>query len=92
MSKSLATKKPQAKKVPADLATLFKCLNLEKYTEAFLEQEIDLQTFSTMSDNDLRELGVNTFGARRKMSMAIKELNGQRSNQISTASISLRMK
>ena len=33
--------------------------------------QIDLSTFLTMTDNDLKELGITTFGARRKMLMAI---------------------
>ena len=33
--------------------------------------QIDLQTFLTLTDNDLRELGISTFGARRKMLLAI---------------------
>lgn len=86
------TMKNQQFKMPASLDQLFKNINLEKYIASFLEQEIDVETFMSMSDNDLRELGVNTFGARRKMSMAIKELNSQRRNcHTSTANISLRV-
>ena len=33
--------------------------------------QIDLATFLTLSDHDLRELGISTFGARRKMLLAI---------------------
>jgi len=76
---------------PKSLTELFENLNLNKYIESFLEQEIDITTFSTMSDNDLREMGVNTFGARRKMSMAIKELNSGIRHHTSTANISLTM-
>lgn len=92
-SKNIKTTiKNQQFKMPVSLTDLFKNINLEKYTESFIDQEIDLDTFMSMSDNDLRELGVNTFGARRKMSMAIKELNIQRRNcHTSTANISLRV-
>lgn len=76
---------------PKNLSSLFSQLCLDKYTQSFLEQEIDLQTFVTMSDNDLREMGVNTFGARRKMSMAIKELSGNKTSHISSANISLKI-
>ena len=48
---------------------------LDRYIGLFQEQEIDLDTFLTMSDQDLRELGVHTFGPRRKMTMAIKIIN-----------------
>ncbi len=33
--------------------------------------QIDLATFSTLTDSDLKELGITTFGARRKMLLAI---------------------
>lgn len=82
----------QAIRLPENINELFKCLNLEKYTESFLEQEIDIPTFLTMTDNDLRELGVNTFGARRKMTVAIRDLScNNSSNHTSTANINLRI-
>jgi len=84
--------KSQQVRMPTSLEELFKNINLEKYIESFVEQEIDVETFMSMSDNDLREMGVNTFGARRKMSMAIKELNTMARNyHTSTAKISLRV-
>jgi len=57
------------------IGDLFQRLNLDKYTEIFHEQEIDLDTFLTMTDQDLRELGVANFGPRRKMMMAISDLS-----------------
>jgi protein bicaudal C len=33
--------------------------------------QIDLITFLTLTDDDLKELGTTTFGARRKMLLAI---------------------
>jgi hypothetical protein len=35
--------------------------------ENFTEHEIDLTTFASLTDADLREIGINTVGARRKM-------------------------
>ncbi|TSQ35301.1 Bifunctional heparan sulfate N-deacetylase/N-sulfotransferase 1 [Bagarius yarrelli] len=49
-------------------------LGLDKYTTLFQKQEIDYQTFLTLSEEDLKEVGVSTFGARRKMLMAISDL------------------
>ncbi len=37
----------------------------------FVSLKIDLSTFLTLTDHDLKELGISTFGARRKMLMAI---------------------
>ncbi|XP_052002019.1 protein bicaudal C homolog 1-B-like isoform X1 [Xyrauchen texanus] len=61
-----------------ELPELFSKLGLGKYTDIFQQQEIDLQTFVTLTDPDLKELGITTFGARRKMLLAISELNKSR--------------
>ncbi|KAG5266779.1 hypothetical protein AALO_G00236130 [Alosa alosa] len=62
----------------SELPELFSKLGLGKYTDVFQQQEIDLQTFLTLTDQDLKELGITTFGARRKMLLAISELNKNR--------------
>ncbi|KAK6487577.1 protein bicaudal C-like protein 1-B-like [Huso huso] len=62
----------------SDLPELFSKLGLGKYTDVFQQQEIDLQTFLTLTDQDLKELGITTFGARRKMLLAVSELNKNR--------------
>ncbi|XP_061767720.1 protein bicaudal C homolog 1-like isoform X2 [Nerophis ophidion] len=62
----------------SELPELFSKLGLGKYTDVFQQQEIDLQTFLTLTDQDLKELGISTFGARRKMLLAISELNKNR--------------
>ncbi|ESP03858.1 hypothetical protein LOTGIDRAFT_156458 [Lottia gigantea] len=58
-----------------DLAELFTTMGLGKYTDLFSQQEIDISTFTTLTDQDLRELGISTFGARRKMLLAIADMN-----------------
>ncbi|XP_016379248.1 protein bicaudal C homolog 1-B-like isoform X1 [Sinocyclocheilus rhinocerous] len=70
-----------------DLPELFSKLGLGKYTDIFQQQEIDLQTFVTLSDPDLKELGITTFGARRKMLLAISELNKSRRKLFDTLNI-----
>ncbi|XP_061182658.1 protein bicaudal C homolog 1-like [Saccostrea echinata] len=62
-----------------DLPELFSKLGLGKYSDLFRQQEIDLATFLTLTETDLRELGITTFGARRKMLLAIADLNKRRS-------------
>ena len=47
---------------------------LPQYKACFAEQEVDLLTFLTLNDDDLRELGVQTFGARRKMTLGARAL------------------
>ena len=63
------------------IAELFSKLGLEQYTEAFQKEEVDLSTFMSLTDDDLKELGVTTFGARKKMSNAMKG-NGSFRNSI----------
>ncbi|XP_015275404.1 PREDICTED: protein bicaudal C homolog 1, partial [Gekko japonicus] len=71
----------------SDLPELFSKLGLGKYTDIFQQQEIDLQTFLTLTDQDLKELGITTFGARRKMLLAISELNKNRRKLFEPSSI-----
>uniref|UniRef100_A0AAY5KVY7 SAM domain-containing protein n=1 Tax=Esox lucius TaxID=8010 RepID=A0AAY5KVY7_ESOLU len=67
---------------PTDnLDELLSQLGLGKYIDVFQQQEIDFQTFLTLSDEDLKEVGLSTFGARRKMLMAISDLNKSKRKQ-----------
>jgi len=67
----------------SDMAELFRKLGLDKYTDLFLQQEIDLATFATLNDQDLKELGISTFGARKKMLLAIADLQKSRQKYFS---------
>ncbi|XP_058852135.1 protein bicaudal C homolog 1-A-like [Acipenser ruthenus] len=62
-------------KQTADLPELFSQLGLGKYIDIFQQQEIDFQTFLTLTDEDLKEVGISTFGARRKMLLAISDFS-----------------
>lgn len=53
-------------KLPKDLSSVLADLGLTKYQMHFEEQDIDLQVFLTMNEADLREIGINSLGARRK--------------------------
>lgn len=57
-----------------DLTSLLCLLDLMKYQGIFEEQEIDLPIFLTLSEADLKDIGIATFGARRRMMLAINEL------------------
>ncbi|KAG8238061.1 hypothetical protein J437_LFUL014371 [Ladona fulva] len=63
-----------------NVTTLLNILGLEKYTYLFTSQEIDMTTFITLNDNDLKQLGIATFGARRKILLAINELKKDKSH------------
>ncbi|KAL7752304.1 hypothetical protein RI367_002350 [Sorochytrium milnesiophthora] len=58
----------------AQTRMLFEVLNLTKYLQAFVDQEVDFDVLITLTDADLKELGVSAFGARRKLLSAIEEL------------------
>jgi hypothetical protein len=45
-----------------DLPQLLSSQGLAKYTDIFLRHEIDLPTFSTLTDDELKEIGISTFG------------------------------
>ncbi|KAJ8915097.1 hypothetical protein NQ315_000349 [Exocentrus adspersus] len=55
----------------SDLPGMLSSLGLERYISVFTTHEIDLTTFSTLTDQDLIEIGINAFGARRKILLAI---------------------
>ncbi len=43
----------------------------EKYANSFLTNDVDVETLGHLTDQDLRELGVNSIGHRRKMMATI---------------------
>ena len=52
-----------------------KLQGLAKYTDLFLRHEIDLETFAQLSEPDLKEIGVQTFGARKKLACLANSLS-----------------
>nr|XP_039252498.1 protein bicaudal C homolog 1-like [Styela clava] len=65
-------------KVEADIPDVLNRLGLSKYIAVFQQQEVDYQTFLTLTEPDLKELGISTFGPRKKILLAIKDLNKDR--------------
>ena len=59
---------PQAKPT---VANFLQELNLTKYLSIFEEQDVDFNTLLTLTDSDLKEVGITLFGPRRKISTAI---------------------
>jgi len=68
---------PNVKKVASsfgeELPVLLAKQGLSKYTDVFLHHEIDLPTFVTLTDDELKEIGIHTFGARKKLLLLAKE-------------------
>lgn len=56
---------------------LLEQLDLAKYKEVFIENDVDFEMFLTLTEQDLKELGVS-LGARRKMNLAIAEIKRRR--------------
>jgi len=57
-----------------DLPTVLAKNGLAKYTDLFVRHEVDLQTFASLTDLDLREVGIQTFGARKKLLHLINKI------------------
>ncbi|RKO95953.1 hypothetical protein CAUPRSCDRAFT_12345 [Caulochytrium protostelioides] len=58
----------------AQVHRLFEVLDLDKYATRFVEQEVDFKTLLTLSDTDFKELGMVTFGSRKRLVNAIRQL------------------
>ncbi|XP_062955161.1 ankyrin repeat and SAM domain-containing protein 3 isoform X2 [Cynocephalus volans] len=66
---------PQTEKLPysgpQDLAALLEQIGCLKYLQVFEEQDVDLRIFLTLTESDLKEIGITLFGPKRKMTSAI---------------------
>jgi len=69
-----AATRPNPDKPPTDLASLFIQNGLEKYIDTFISEEIDLEAFATLTEGDLRTLGVSAYPARKRMLVLITQL------------------
>ncbi|KAK2870397.1 hypothetical protein Q8A67_024789 [Cirrhinus molitorella] len=56
---------------PKDLAEFLEQIGFIKYLPLLEEQDIDLRIFLTLTENDLKEVGITLFGPKRKMTSAI---------------------
>ncbi|XP_007937787.1 ankyrin repeat and SAM domain-containing protein 3 [Orycteropus afer afer] len=56
---------------PQDLASLLEQIGCLKYLQVFEEQDVDLRVFLTLTESDLKEVGITLFGPKRKMTSAI---------------------
>ncbi|XP_056389966.1 ankyrin repeat and SAM domain-containing protein 3 isoform X2 [Hyla sarda] len=56
---------------PQDLAELLEQIGCSKYLSVFQEQDVNLRIFLTLTEIDLREVGISLFGPKRKMTSAI---------------------
>uniref|UniRef100_A0A8C5QGN0 Ankyrin repeat and sterile alpha motif domain containing 3 n=1 Tax=Leptobrachium leishanense TaxID=445787 RepID=A0A8C5QGN0_9ANUR len=56
---------------PKDLAEMLEQIGCSKYLSVFQEQDVNLRIFLTLTEIDLREVGISLFGPKRKMTSAI---------------------
>ena len=60
-----------------DVAAWLGGLGLEQYAQLFRDNDIDREVLCGMTAEDLKELGVSSFGHRRRLVSAIAALGGQ---------------
>jgi predicted ATPase/class 3 adenylate cyclase len=59
-----------------DVGTWLRGLGLERYEQAFRDNDIELDLLPTLSTDDLREMGVGSLGHRKQLLAAIAALVG----------------
>jgi hypothetical protein len=59
-----------------DVATWLRGLGLEQYAQLFRDNDIDGEILCGMTAEDLKELGISSFGHRRRLLNAITALGG----------------
>jgi len=70
---------------PKNLEALLKQIDCVKYLSFFDKQGIDLQVFLTLTEPELKEVGITLFGPRRKMMSAITRSVSEIRNVIVTS-------
>src|SRR5436853_6996041 len=60
-----------------DIAEWLRGLGLEQYTQLFRDNDIDGEILRGITAEDLKELGISSFGHRRKLLNAIAALTGE---------------
>src|SRR4051812_27630314 len=60
-----------------DVAAWLRGLGLQQYVELFRDNDIDGQILCGMTAEDLKELGISSFGHRRRLLNAITALGGE---------------
>jgi len=60
-----------------DVAAWLRGLGLDQYTQLFRDNDIDGEILCGMTAEDLKELGISSFGHRRRLLNAITTLGGE---------------
>jgi len=59
----------------ADISTILEKIGLGKYAETFIREEIKLDMLPLLTDEHLKQLGINTIGARLKFKSYIRSIH-----------------
>ena len=70
-----------------DVVVWLRSLGLERYEAAFRENEIDETVLPSLTQEDLKELGVRSVGHRRKLLDAIAALRADASGKAPSADV-----
>jgi hypothetical protein len=70
-----------------DVAVWLRGLGLERYDQAFRDNEIDEKVLSSLTAEDLKDLGVTLVGHRRRLLDAIAELGGAATSAAASAAV-----
>ena len=68
------------------LESILESLELTKYLELFKKHEIDFKALCTLSDDDLKEIGIYALGSRKKLLNALQSLRSSPSTNESLQS------
>jgi hypothetical protein len=63
------------------VADWLRALGLERYEAAFRENDVDAELLLGLTDNDLKDIGVNSLGHRRRLLEAIAALRQRRTGR-----------
>ena len=69
-----------------DVAPWLRGLGLEQYAQLFRDNDIDGEILCGMTAEDLKELGISSFGHRRRLVNAIAALGGKPSTRDAASS------
>src|SRR3984885_126695 len=70
-----------------DVVDWLRTLGLERYEAAFRENDVDAELLPTLTADDLKEIGVTSFGHRRRLLEAIAKLNEQRTTDTANPAV-----
>jgi hypothetical protein len=70
-----------------DVADWLKGLGLERYAASFCENEIDGNMLASLTVDDLKELGIASFGHRKRLLEAIATLRSTVDKRVSAGAI-----